>query len=77
MIQRRCEAFFEGRKQINIPLDLKVLNSRILHEVVFGMKLTEKEAADFMALQLRILVLNGLPDGAAKNSAVRSALARS
>ena len=71
MVRESCDQFFEGRTSIPTG-SLSIFNTRLLHKIFFNMDLSEKEGEEFMALQFKLLIINGLPESAVANSAVRS-----
>mmetsp|Transcript_38046 Transcript_38046/g.123077 ORF Transcript_38046/g.123077 Transcript_38046/m.123077 type:complete len:1230 (+) Transcript_38046:108-3797(+) len=60
----KARAFFDGRRELKVNGDLRVWTTRILHEVMLGLSLTEREGAEFMALQFKIMIRMAAPAAA-------------
>jgi hypothetical protein len=74
-LSEQARTFFDGRREVAVNGDLRVWTTRVLHEVMLGLELSEREGAAFMALQFRIMVRMAAPKGAVEEGGpLRAAL---
>lgn len=66
--------FFHGRRSIVLNEDLRTWSTRVLHQVMVGIDLTEAEGAEFMEFQKNLLILAGAPEAALSWGPVSSIL---
>ena len=74
MVKERVDAFFHHRAKIDAANDFRYFNCMLLHKVGLDMELDEEEAAEYMALQKKCIILNGFPTSVVTNPAMRKVL---
>ena len=58
--------FFRGRLSFETVRDVKLWTTRLQHRVLLGIELTEREASDFIEMQMKLVLGMALPEAAAQ-----------